>query len=86
MDGYDEYFGHNGRIVDSSTGASGRTEGTHLGLRLNERFGLQPARPTCGGVRAKPNSQCVTSCVPMFAAPPSMCAAMRYAARPCAVR
>ncbi len=37
----DEYFGHNGRVVDSSTGTSGRTEGTHLGFRRTERFSLQ---------------------------------------------
>ena len=37
----DEYFGRNTRIVDSSTGASGRTERAHLGLRRTELFGLQ---------------------------------------------
>jgi hypothetical protein len=64
--------------------------GTHLGLRLrlNQRFGLQPPRPT--GVVAKPNSQCVASYVPVSATcatPPSQWAAMRYVrARPSVVR
>ena len=42
--------------------------GTHLGLRPNQRFGLQTPRPTGAGVDAKPNSQCVASYVPVFAA------------------
>ena len=49
-----------------------------------------PLRPTDGGVRAKPNSQCVASHVFVSAAcgaPPSLCAAMWYVrARPAAVR
>ena len=43
-------------------------DGTHLGLRPNQRFGLQTPRPTGAGVDAKPNSQCVASYVPVFAA------------------
>jgi hypothetical protein len=45
-------------------------DGTHLGLRLrlNQPFGLQTSRPTGAGADAKPNSQCVASYVPMFAA------------------
>ena len=41
--------------------------GTHLGLRPNQRFGLQTPRPTDDGVDAKPNSQCVASYVPVSA-------------------
>ena len=44
--------------------------GTRLGLRLrlNQPFGLQTPRPTDAGVDAKPNSRCVASYVPVFAA------------------
>ena len=42
--------------------------GTRLGLRPNQPFGLGTPRPTGAGADAKPNSQCVASCVPVFAA------------------
>ena len=42
--------------------------GTHLGLRLNQPFELQTPRPTGAGADAKPNSRCVASYVPVFAA------------------
>ena len=50
--------------------ARARADGTRLGLRLrlNQPFGLGTPRPTGAGVDAKPNSQCVASCVPVFAA------------------
>ena len=43
-------------------------DGTRLGLRPNQPFELQTPRPTGAGVDAKPNSQCVASYVPVFAA------------------
>ncbi len=45
-----------------------RAGGTRLGLRPNQPFGLGTPRPTGAGADAKPNSQCVASCVPVFAA------------------
>jgi hypothetical protein len=43
-------------------------DGTHLGLRPNRPFELQAPRPTGAGVDANPNSRCVASYVPVFAA------------------
>ena len=48
--------------------ARARADGTHLGLRLNQPFGLQTPRPTGAGADAKPNSRCVASYVPVCAA------------------
>jgi hypothetical protein len=45
----------------------GRAGGTHLGLRPSQPFELQTSCPTDAGVDAKPNSQCVASCVPVGA-------------------
>ena len=49
-------------------GASGTTEGTHLGLRSPELVGLQHHARLTADASAKPNSQDVTSNMPLSAA------------------
>jgi hypothetical protein len=59
----DEYFGRNGRVVDSSTGTSGRTERMHLGLRLHEWLGLQRhSRLTTERTRSQTRSASRATC------------------------